>query len=155
MQTPTSAHPPAAPAEHSPEVAHALRRCEEAIRQLCGMVNSYAQQLGLGPKVNADDWVELTVGLAATPARPTATPTPPATAEPQPPTVGDSVQISVSPSHHDEVCLKYNGQTGVVEEIGKETDSGLPLFSVRFPDGYRDGFYDDEFTLVRRAIATA
>ena len=36
-----------------------LMACEEGrkrIRELCGMVNDYAEQLGLGRKVRADDW---------------------------------------------------------------------------------------------------
>jgi methanogenic corrinoid protein MtbC1 len=36
----------------------ALKADIERINQLCVMVNSYAIQLGLGKKVNADDWTD-------------------------------------------------------------------------------------------------
>ena len=48
-------------------IGRAMKKSEEAIRQLCGTVNNYSNQLGLGNKVNADDWIELSVGLAGAP----------------------------------------------------------------------------------------
>lgn len=43
--------------QHGPNMAK-LAKADAKIRQLCGMVNDYAGQLGLGKKVNADDWAD-------------------------------------------------------------------------------------------------
>lgn len=40
------------------ELSTRLEKSVAQINQLCGMVNSYAGQLGLGRKVNAEDWTE-------------------------------------------------------------------------------------------------
>lgn len=37
----------------------ALARSKNRINQLCGMVNNYSNQLGLGNKVHADDWTDI------------------------------------------------------------------------------------------------
>lgn len=40
------------------EVARALKQDIDRINQLCAMVNHFADKLGLGKKVNAEDWTD-------------------------------------------------------------------------------------------------
>jgi hypothetical protein len=39
-----------------PDLLEAAKTDAKRIRELCGMVNSFAVKLGLGKKVNAEDW---------------------------------------------------------------------------------------------------
>lgn len=43
----------------APELKRDLEKANRQIWQLCDMVNSYAERLGLGKKVNAGDWVKM------------------------------------------------------------------------------------------------
>jgi len=40
------------------ELIEGCNEAEKRINQLCDMVNSYAQKLGVGKKVNAEDWTD-------------------------------------------------------------------------------------------------
>ncbi|OAM91759.1 hypothetical protein OH491_24955 [Termitidicoccus mucosus] len=62
--------------------------------------------------------------------------------------IGDTVRVKIPQDHHDEICLKYNDQTGVIVDIEAIDENGPEMLSVRFADGYRDGFDAGEFTLV-------
>jgi hypothetical protein len=43
----------------APELLRACRKDAERIEQLCDMVNGYAIKLGMGKRVNAEDWSDL------------------------------------------------------------------------------------------------
>jgi len=43
----------------SNETLMVLKESEQRIQQLCNMVNSYSNKLGLGNKVRAEDWTDV------------------------------------------------------------------------------------------------
>lgn len=49
----------------APDLLHACVKAEEKIKQLCDMVNTYSNKLGLGNKVRVEHWLDETSAAIA------------------------------------------------------------------------------------------